>query len=156
MLDTTLSPAVIELVEEAFEAGCEPMEICAYAGISMDEYTRLIAQNIAWYNRALLSAHMPFAKAKVNFVSSIKGGNVQDSLTLLERRRSEDWAGRQKVDHEGKLEWNVTVAPFLRPPATAQEPIQAPPQADALPSPQSPAIIEATYADVPSASRMGP
>jgi len=112
-----MTPEQLEKIEDAFYNDLSNSQACSLAGITTDEFLTYIGQHTddGWFARMQLLRHARVAQAEVNLGESIKHHSVEDSKFVLERRNPEKWAKKDKMQHEGQLEWKVSVAPFMLP-----------------------------------------
>ena len=119
-----MTPEQIELLKEAFFNECSEEEAAFHAGITMSELNEFAAQHTddgEWLRMKNLY-HSRNAQASVNLGKSVRGGSIEDSKWVLERRRAKMYSP--------KAELNVT---------TERPMIILPP---ALPSPDTKTISE--------------
>ena len=94
---------IFDKLREAFLMGCTDREACLYADIPpstlykyQDRHPEFVEQKEAWKDNPLLMARQ-------NVHHAIRSGRVDTSQWYLEKKNSEEFGKKEKVEHSGYL-----------------------------------------------------
>ncbi len=98
-----MTEATLNKLEEAFAMGCSDREACFFANISSQTLYNYQKDNPEFVERKAMLKENPVLLARTTVVEAIKGGNVNTSTWLLERK-APDMRTKQDVDITSKGE----------------------------------------------------
>ena len=101
---TKFSEEVVKKLEEAFAVGANVKQACYYANISKQSYYNWTNENPALLDRFDdLRERLPL-KALQNIAVQIEtAGNISLSQWILERRQSDEYGEKIKIEHDGEV-----------------------------------------------------
>ena len=101
---TKFSEEVVKKLEEAFAVGANVKQACYYANISRESYYNWVKENPALLDRFDdLRERLPL-KALQNIAVQIEtAANIPLSQWILERRQSDEYGEKIKIEHDGEL-----------------------------------------------------
>lgn len=97
---------IIRKLETAWGLGCSDAEAAFYADISKASLSEFITRTPKIAERKALLKEKPILSARSTLHTSIKNGNAELAFKYLERKKSEEFGPKQKVELSGGLEIN--------------------------------------------------
>jgi len=97
---------VLTKLEDAARIDASVGEMCFYADISVQAYYRYIEKNPKFGERIKLLRERLLLKSRQNIAVNIDNGDVSLSKWLLERKKSEEFGEKVKLEHSGEINGN--------------------------------------------------
>ena len=98
---TKLTPELVSKLEQAATVSATIKQSCLYAGISTVTYYEWIKQNPDLLNRLELLRERRPLKANQNITGAIENGDLRLSQWEIERRQSDEYGEKIKVENVG-------------------------------------------------------
>jgi len=95
---------IIQKLEQAWALGCSDAEAASYADISKAALSDFINKNPEISERKEQLKEKPVLSARSTLHKAIKDGNADLAFKYLERKRSEEFGPKQKLEFSGGLE----------------------------------------------------
>ena len=99
---TVMTPETINKLEEVFSIGGSDGEACFFANISHQTLYDYQKKHPEFIERKAALKKDPTLKARREVVKGLEG-NAEFSLKYLERKRSDEFSLKQKIEHEGEV-----------------------------------------------------
>ncbi len=93
---------VLQKVEYAFSIGCTDKEACIYADIAPSTLYKYCDENPAFSERKEMLKDKPVLAARMAVVKAIESGDTKMAWLYLERKRTEEFGQRKKIEIEEK------------------------------------------------------
>lgn len=100
---TKMTPVVIDKLKQAFALDATVEEACFYAEIHKDTYYRWIKKHPELYDEFERLRQRPVLTARQTVVKNL-ASDSRLALDYLRHKRSSEFAQKQKVEHEGKVQ----------------------------------------------------
>lgn len=97
-----MTPEVLELLRQAFAVDATIAEACFYAGIAESTYYNWKKENPEQMEDIERLRLTPILTARQTIVTGLK--QVGTAQWFIERKRSDEFSTKSKVEHEGKVE----------------------------------------------------
>jgi hypothetical protein len=108
---TKLTDVVQTRLVEALSEGNTRRASCDYAGISEDSLARWLKRSADFADAIKKAESEAERKHVANIVKAADGGNWTASAWWLERRRSDDWGRRDRLEHTGAEGGPILIKP---------------------------------------------
>ncbi len=94
---------ILQKIEYAFSIGCTDKEACIYADIAPSTFYKYCEDNPDFSERKELLKDKPVLAARMAVVKAIESGDTKMAWLYLERKRTEEFGQRKKIEIEGKV-----------------------------------------------------
>lgn len=94
---------VLQKFEYAFSIGCTDKEACIYAGVAPSTLYKYSEDNPDFSERKELLKDKPVLAARMAVVKAIESGDTKMAWLYLERKRTEEFGQRKKIEIEEKV-----------------------------------------------------
>lgn len=99
---SVINSDVLQKIEYAFSIGCSDREACIYANIAPSTLYKYCDENPDFSERKELLKERPVLAARMAVVKAIESGDTKMAWLYLERKRTEEFGQRKKVEIEEK------------------------------------------------------
>jgi len=100
---TVMTPETIEKLEKAFAMSFTDTEACLYANISTSTFYDYCKSNPKFSDKKEALKKHPNIKAKMNILSSLDNGDINDSKWWLERKSKDEFGTKNTTDLNAKI-----------------------------------------------------